>query len=175
MAIENYKGIAPSLGRDVYVHPAATVIGEVTLDDGANVWPGVVIRGDINSIHIGAASNIQDNSVLHVGHRSAEDPLGAPLVIGRHVTVGHACILHGCTIGDECLIGMGAVVMDKAVVQAHVLIGAGSLVPEGKTLESGWLYVGRPAKPARRLTDEEITGFKTHAEHYVALAADYLG
>lgn len=173
MTIESYQGIAPSLGRDVYVHPSACVIGDVALGDRVSIWPGVVIRGDVNAIRIGASSNIQDNSVLHVTHRSPADPEGAPLVIGRHVTVGHACILHGCEIGDECLIGMGAIVMDRVVMPPRVLLGAGSLVPEGKTLESGWLYVGRPAKPVRPLTEAEIAGLRAHAEHYVAWAADY--
>jgi carbonic anhydrase/acetyltransferase-like protein (isoleucine patch superfamily) len=173
MSIETFKGVTPLLGRNVYVHAAATVIGDVILADDVTIWPGVVIRGDINHIRIGEASNVQDNSVLHVSHKSPADPEGAPLIIGRHVTVGHACILHGCTIGDECLIGMGAIVMDRAVLQPRVLLGAGSLVPEGKTLESGWLYVGRPAKPARRLTEAEIAGLRAHAEHYVEWAADY--
>jgi carbonic anhydrase/acetyltransferase-like protein (isoleucine patch superfamily) len=173
MAIESYKDIAPVLGKDVYVHPSATVIGDVALADQVSIWPGVVIRGDVNYIRIGEGSNIQDNSVLHVSHRSPSDPDGAPLVIGKHVTVGHACILHGCEIGDECLIGMGAIVMDRAVMAPRVLLGAGSLVPEGKTLESGWLYVGRPAKAVRQLTDVEIAGLRAHAEHYVEWAAEY--
>jgi len=175
MAIESYLGFNPVLGRDVYVHATATVIGDVVLGDYTSIWPGVVIRGDVNGIRIGAASNVQDNSVLHVSHKSPLDPGGAPLLIGRHVTVGHACILHGCEIGDECLIGMGAIVMDKAVLQPRVLLGAGSLVPEGKVLESGWLYVGRPAKPIRQLTEVEIAGLRAHAEHYVEWAADYRG
>lgn len=173
MAIESFKEVAPFLGKDVFVHPAATVIGDVELGDRVSVWPGVVIRGDVNFIRIGEGSNIQDNSVLHVTHRSPKDPDGSPLYIGRHVTVGHSCILHGCEIGDECLIGMGAIVMDRAVLQPHVLLGAGSLVPEGKVLESGTLYVGRPAKPVRPLTSEEIYGLRAHAEHYVEWAAEY--
>lgn len=175
MAIESYQGVTPSLGRDVYVHPSATVIGDVVLADQVSIWPGVVVRGDVNAIRIGEASNIQDNSVLHVSHKSPANPAGAPLAIGRHVTVGHGCILHGCAIGDECLIGMGAIVMDRAVLQPRVLVGAGSLVPEGRTLESGWLYVGRPARPRRRLTGAELAGLRAHAEHYVAWAADYRG
>lgn len=173
MAIETYRGIAPQLGRDVFVHASATVIGHVELGDGVSVWPGVVIRGDVNHIRVGEGSNIQDNSVLHVTSPSPAHPEGSPLIVGRDVTVGHAVILHGCTIGDCCLIGMGAIVMDRAVLAGNLLLGAGSLVPEGKRLEPGWLYVGRPAKPVRPLSDEEIAGLKTHAEHYVALAAEY--
>ena len=173
MAIDSYKGLQPLLGEAVYVHPSATVIGDVVLGDRVSIWPGVVIRGDVNSIRVGADSNIQDNSVLHVSHKNPTHPEGAPLVIGERVTVGHACILHGCMIGDECLIGMGAIVMDRAVLQPRVLLGAGSLVPEGKGLESGWLYLGRPARPVRRLTESEIAGLRAHAEHYVEWAADY--
>lgn len=155
------------------MHPRATVIGEVTLGTDASVWPGAVVRGDVNRIAIGAATNIQDGSVLHVSHRGEHNPEGGALVIGARVTVGHTVILHACTIEDECLIGMGSIVLDRAVIQKHVLLGAGSLVPEGKTLESGWLYLGRPAKPVRRLTGEEIAYFNYSAEHYVKLARSY--
>lgn len=175
MAIEAYRGIYPRLGAEVFVHPGATVIGDVELGDGVSVWPGVVIRGDVNSIRVGAGSNIQDNSVLHVTHPHAHNPEGAPLVVGERVTVGHAVILHGCTVGDECLIGMGSLVMDGAVIQPRVLLGAGSLVPEGRTLESGWLYLGRPARPVRRLSEEELARFAYQAEHYQRLARSYLG
>jgi carbonic anhydrase/acetyltransferase-like protein (isoleucine patch superfamily) len=173
MAIENYKGIAPKFGRDVYVHPSATVIGDVELGDCVSVWPGVVIRGDVNRIRVGTGSNVQDNSVLHVSHRNAANPEGAPLLIGDRVTVGHACILHGCTIGDECLIGMGAIVMDGAVLQSQALLGAGSLVTEGRVLASGWLHIGRPARAVRRLTEAEIAGLRDQADRYVRLAAEY--
>jgi carbonic anhydrase/acetyltransferase-like protein (isoleucine patch superfamily) len=175
MAIESYQGMTPKLGRDVYVHPAATVIGDVELGDGVSVWPGVVIRGDVNRIRIGAGSNIQDNAVLHVSHRHAADPQGAPLFIGRQVTVGHGVILHGCSIGDECLVGMGSLVMDKAVLGPRVLLGAGSLVPEGNVLKEGWLYLGRPAKAARQLTAAELDYFGYSARNYVKLAAQYAG
>jgi carbonic anhydrase/acetyltransferase-like protein (isoleucine patch superfamily) len=127
----------------------------------------------VNSIRIGARSNIQDNSVLHVSHRTPADPVGAPLVIGGGVTVGHAVILHGCTVEDDCLIGMGSILLDRAVVRRHVLLGAGSLLPEGRVLESGWLYLGRPAKAVRPLTPEELAYFAYSAEHYVELAASY--
>lgn len=175
MAIETYREHAPRLGRDVYIHPAATVIGDVELDEEVSVWPGVVIRGDVNHIRIGARSNVQDGSILHVSRRSERNPEGAPLVIGRDVTVGHAVILHGCRIGDECLVGMGSLVMDKAVLEPRVLLGAGSLVPEGRVLQTGWLYLGRPAKPLRRLSDEELAYFARQSVNYVRLAAEYRG
>ena len=168
-----YRGIHPQLAPGAWVHPRAMVIGEVGLGRDASVWPGAVIRGDVNSIAIGEATNIQDNSVLHVSHKTPANPAGRPLVIGARVTVGHTVILHACTIGDECLIGMGSIILDRAVVQKHVLLGAGSLVPEGKVLESGYLYLGRPAKLVRALTEAEIAYFRYSAEHYVALARSY--
>jgi carbonic anhydrase/acetyltransferase-like protein (isoleucine patch superfamily) len=168
-----HHGAAPQLGAGAWVHPRATVIGEVSLGADASVWPGAVIRGDVNSIAVGAASNIQDNSVLHVSHKTPANPAGGPLVIGARVTVGHSVILHACTIEDECLIGMGSIVLDRAVIRKHVLLGAGSLVPEGKVLESGHLYLGRPAKLVRPLTEEEIAYFSYSAEHYVKLARSY--
>lgn len=168
-----YQGHLPQLAPGAWVHPRATVIGEVTLGRDVSVWPGAVIRGDVNSIAIGEATNIQDNSVLHVSHRMAENPAGGPLVIGARVTVGHTVILHACTIEDECLIGMGSIILDRAVIRKHVLLGAGSLVPEGKILESGHLYLGRPAKLVRALTEEEIAYFSYSAQHYVKLAQSY--
>ena len=168
-----YRGVYPQLAAGAWVHPRATVIGAVSLGADASVWPGVVIRGDVNAIAIGEASNIQDNSVLHVSHKTPAHPKGGPLVIGARVTVGHAVVLHACTVEDECLIGMGSIILDHAVVQKHVLLGAGSLVPEGRVLESGHLYLGRPAKPVRALTAEEIAYFAYSAEHYVRLARSY--
>lgn len=171
--ITPHQGIHPQLASGAWVHPRATVIGEVALGMDASVWPGAVIRGDVNSIAIGDATNIQDNSVLHVSHKSVANPAGGALVIGARVTVGHAVILHACTIEDECLIGMGSIILDRALVQKNVLLGAGSLVPEGRVLESGHLYLGRPAKLVRALTDEEIAYFNYSARHYVTLAGSY--
>ena len=171
--IAPYQGILPRLGQGVYVHTTAQVIGDVTLGDDVSVWPGTVIRGDVNRIMIGTGSNVQDLSVLHVSHKSSWDPGGAPLIVSERVTIGHKVILHGCEIGDECLIGMGSIVMDGAVVEARVLVAAGSLVPAGKRLESGHLYVGRPVKQARPLTPEEIVHFAYSAAHYAKLAASY--
>jgi len=172
--IQGFQGRFPRLAEGVFIHAAATVIGDVSIGENSSVWPGVVVRGDVNSIHIGRGANVQDLSMLHVSHKSSMDPAGAPLVIGNHVTIGHSVILHGCTIEDECLIGMGSIVMDKAVVQKHVLLAAGSLVPEGKVLESGYLYVGRPAKKVRLLTAEELMQFMYSANNYVQLKNQYL-
>ena len=173
MSLETYRGMTPKLGNEVFVHASATIIGDVEIGDAASIWPGVVIRGDVNRIRIGARSNVQDNSVLHVTHKSARNPEGAALLIGRDVTIGHAVILHGCQIEDECLIGMGSLVMDHAVLQSRVLLGAGSLVPEGRVLESGWLYLGRPAKAVRRLTEDELAYFAYQAANYATLAGEY--
>lgn len=172
--ISAYQGISPKLGDYVFIHPAATVIGDVILGNDVSIWPGVVVRGDVNHIRIGAGTNIQDSSVLHVSHKSSWEPAGSPLIIGDNVTIGHKVILHGCTIEDECLVGMGSIVMDKVVVQKHVLLGAGSLVPEGKVLESGYLYLGSPAKKVRALTEKEIAHFIYSAHHYIKLKNNYL-
>jgi carbonic anhydrase/acetyltransferase-like protein (isoleucine patch superfamily) len=173
MGIETYRGISPKLGEGVYVHPSATLIGDIEIDDYVSIWPGVVIRGDVNRIRIGARSNVQDGSVLHVTHRGLRNPEGAPLIIGRDVTVGHAVILHGCQIHDECLVGMGSLVMDNAILEPRVLLGAGSLVPEGRVLAGGWLYLGRPARQVRRLSEEEMAYFAYQAVNYVRLSQEY--
>ncbi len=133
-----------------------------------------VIRGDIHRIRIGRRTSVQDGSVLHVTHDGPFNPGGYPLTIGDEVTIGHQVLLHGCTLGSRILVGMGAIVMDGAVVEDEVIIGAGSLVPPGKTLESGHLYVGRPAKPVRPLTEKEFGFFSYTAKRYVDLAAAYL-
>ena len=172
--IQAFQGHLPIIANGVYVHNLATLIGHVNLGENVSVWPGAVIRGDINFIKIGAGSNIQDGSVLHVNHQSAYDPAGSPLIIGNNVTIGHAVILHGCTIYDESLIGMGSIVMDKAIVQKHVLVAAGSLVPEAKVLESGHLYMGSPVKKIRALTTDEIAFFIVSANNYIQLKNQYL-
>lgn len=173
MPIEAYRDTLPTLGREVFVHAGAWIIGDVVLGDRVSIWPGAVLRGDVNSIRVGAESNVQDNSVLHVSHRRESEPAGAALEIGARVTVGHGVILHGCRVGDECLVGMGALVMDHAVLEPRVLLAAGSLVPEGRVLESGWLYLGRPAEKVRRLTADELAHFAYQARRYVTLAAEY--
>ena len=174
LSLQSFQGHAPQLANGVFVHAAATIIGHVNLGDNVSVWPGAVIRGDINFIRIGAGSNIQDGAVLHVNHATSQDKLGSPLIIGEHVTIGHNVILHGCTIEDECLIGMGSIVMDKAIVHKNVLVAAGSLVPEGKILASGYLYMGSPVKQIRALTIEEIAFFLVSANNYIQLKNQYL-
>lgn len=171
--IEAYQVTSPSIAGNAFIHHSAHIIGAVRIGANSSVWCGAVVRGDVNSIAIGDDTNIQDLSVLHVSHKTPQNPAGAPLIIGSRVTVGHSVILHGCTIHDECLIGMGSIVMDKAVLESQVLIGAGSLVPEGKLLQSGYLYLGRPVKQVRALTPEEIAYFNYSAQHYVTLHQSY--
>ncbi len=171
--IRDFADKTPSIASDAWIDPAATVIGDVSIGARASLWPGVVARGDIHRIEIGADSNIQDNSVLHVTHAGRFAPRGHPLTVGRGVTVGHRVILHGCEIGDDCLIGMGAIVMDGARVEPRVVVGAGSLVPGGKRLESGFLYLGSPARRVRALREDEIDYFAYSARHYAELAEAY--
>ena len=173
MNLRPYTGIAPVIGERVYIDPAAVVIGRVTLAEDVSLWPCVVARGDVNTIHVGARSNIQDLTMLHVTHDGPYSPGGLPLVIGADVTVGHKCLLHACTVGDRCLIGMGSIVMDGAVVEDEVLLGAGSLVSPGKRLESGHLYRGSPAQKIRPLTAEEREMLRYSAAHYVRLKDRY--
>ena len=174
MNIRPYKNIYPQLGNNVYVDLAATVIGDVVLGDDVSVWPGVVIRGDVNYIRIGARTNIQDGSVLHETSPYPEKPNGIPLIIGDDVTVGHGVILHACTIGNCSLIGMGAIILDGAVIDERVFVGAGAMVTPGKKLESGGLYVGVPARRIRDLSEKEIAELHESAAHYVKLKNDYL-
>jgi carbonic anhydrase/acetyltransferase-like protein (isoleucine patch superfamily) len=174
MPLSNYLDTVPQLAERTYLHPSAQVIGSVTLGADSSVWCNTVLRGDVNDIVIGRCSNIQDLAMGHVAHKTPGKPAGSPLVIGDYVTVGHAAILHGCRIGNECLVGMGSIVMDDVVVGDQVIIGAGSLVPPGKTLESGYLYVGRPVEQVRPLSAEEIAWLRYSAEHYVRVKDNYL-
>lgn len=172
--IRAWQGTQPTLGDRVWIDPDASVIGRVELADDVSLWPGAVLRGDVNSIQVGARTNIQDGCVCHVTHDGPYTPGGQPLVLGDDITVGHGAILHACTIGDRCLIGMGALVLDGAEVATDVMLAAGSLVSPGKRLESGWLYRGRPAEPVRELTERELEMLRYSAAHYVRLKDQYL-
>ncbi|MFQ6372565.1 gamma carbonic anhydrase family protein [Shewanella sp. YIC-542] len=169
-----YKGISPSLGQRVYVDRACVLVGDITLADDASVWPLVAARGDVNRIVIGQRSNVQDGAVLHVTRSSDANPEGYPLLIGDDVTVGHKAMLHGCTIGNRVLVGMGAIILDNAVVEDDVIVAAGSVVPPGKRLQSGYLYMGNPARQARPLTEAEHEFLPLSADNYVRLKNDYL-
>lgn len=172
--LQSFADTLPLCAAGTYIHPSASLIGDIQLGADSSVWPGAVIRGDVNFIRIGMGTNVQDLSVLHVSHATSENPTGAPLTIGDHVTIGHRVILHGCTIENECLIGMGSIVMDQAVLQKNVLLAAGSLVPEGKVLESGCLYMGSPVKKIRALSPQEMAYFLYSAQHYIRLKNTYL-
>jgi carbonic anhydrase/acetyltransferase-like protein (isoleucine patch superfamily) len=174
MAVRSYKDQHPQLDNSVYVDDSAQLIGQVALGEDVSIWPLTVVRGDVHRIEIGARSNIQDGSVLHVSRPSSEAVNGYPLLIGREVTVGHQVTLHGCVIQDRVLIGMCSVVMDGAVIESDVILGAGSLVPPGKTLEKNNLYLGRPAQKIRALSTQEKQSLRTSAENYVALKNEYL-
>lgn len=173
-SIRNFQGKAPNLGKKVYIDSKAVVIGDVTLGDDVSVWPMAVIRGDVNSIAIGNSCSIQDGAILHVTHDGPYTTGGKPLVLGEGITVGHQAVLHGCTIDDYCLIGMGALVLDGVHVKERVMIGAGSIVTPGKILESGYLYLGNPARPVRKLTSTELGQLEYSAQHYVRLKNHYL-
>lgn len=174
MNIRSFQGMTPTLGDKVFVDPSAVVLGDVKIGADSSIWPLVVIRGDMHRIRIGHSCSIQDGSILHITHAGPYNPDGYPLTIGDHVTVGHQAMLHGCSIGDRVLVGMGAMIMDGAVVESDVVVGAGSLVPPGKTLASGFLYVGRPAKQVRALTEEEMSYFTYTAGNYVKLKDQHL-
>ncbi len=174
MNLRDFDGKRPVIGARCWVDPSAVVIGDVAIGDESSVWPMTVIRGDIHRIRIGRRTSVQDGSVLHVTHDGPFNPGGYPLTVGDEVTIGHQVTLHGCTLGNRILVGMGAILMDGVSVEDEVIIAAGSLVPPGKTLESGQLYVGRPAKPVRALTDEERGFFTYTAQRYVDLGRAYL-
>jgi carbonic anhydrase/acetyltransferase-like protein (isoleucine patch superfamily) len=174
MNIRPYRNQLPRLGANVYIDPAAVVIGDVELGEDASLWPFTVARGDVNYIRIGARTNVQDGTVLHVTHDGPYSPGGLPLLIGADVTVGHGAILHACTIEDACLIGMHATVLDGVVVRKHAMIGAGAVVTPGKTVGEGELWLGNPARFVRKLTTSQIEQLYYSAKHYVRLKNEYL-
>ena len=174
MSIRSHAGLHPKIADNVYIDPDSVVIGDVEIGEGSSVWPMTVIRGDIHRVRIGARTSVQDGSILHVTHAGPYNPDGFPLIIGDDVTIGHKAMLHGCRIGNRILIGMAAVIMDGVVVNDEVIIAAGTLVPPGKVLESGYLYKGNPARQARNLTEKEMTFFEYTSKRYVDLAAKYI-
>lgn len=171
--IRPYLEHQPAIDRSCYVDPLSVVIGQVTLHENASVWPFAVIRGDVHYISIGKNSNVQDHCMLHVSHANAGRPNGSPLIIGEDVTIGHHVTLHGCQIGNRVLIGIQTVVLDDVIIEDDVMIGAGSLVPPRKRLESGYLYVGSPVQKVRPLTQAEIDYLPYSARHYVKVAAQH--
>jgi len=167
--IRSFENHTPQIAETVFVDESAVVTGNVIIGENSSVWPCCSIRGDIHSITIGARTNIQDGSILHVTHDSEYAPGGFKLSIGNDVTVGHNVVLHACTIEDLCLIGMGSVVLDGCVVQSGAMVGAGSLVPPNKVLDSGYMWLGSPVKKVRELTDKEKAFLDYSSRHYVDL------
>lgn len=164
--IYKYKGSNPLIDKSAFIAPSADIIGNVTVESNCSIWFGAVLRGDCNPIFIGSGTNIQDNSTVHVGHKEC-------VQIGKNVTVGHNAIIHGCKIGDNTLIGMGATILNNAEIGANTIIGAGSLVTSNKKIPSGVLCMGSPAKVIRNLTENELASLKTSAQHYINEAKEY--
>ena len=168
--IRPFAGSTPRIAAAAWIDDTAVVIGDVEIGSGSSIWPLAVVRGDIHRIRIGVASNIQDACVLHVSHDSRFVPGGHPLIVHDRVTVGHQAVLHGCEVGDACLVGIGARVLDGAVLEPGVMLGAGALVPPGRVLQGGYLWVGAPARRLRVLTAGERDYLEYSADHYVRLA-----
>ena len=173
-ALNSYNGISPHLANGVFVESSAVLYGDICIAADSSIWPLVVARADVNFIRVGARSNIQDGCVLHVSRPRADLPEGLPLYIGDDVTVGHKAMLHACTIGNRVLIGMGCIILDGAHIADEVMLGAGSLVPPGKKLVSGYLYMGSPARQIRALTSQERAFLAESAANYVTLKNEYL-
>ncbi|MDI1252376.1 gamma carbonic anhydrase family protein [Thermomonas sp.] len=175
MHLRPYLQHTPSVGERVYVDLDAAVIGDVVLGDDVSIWPGTIVRGDVNFIRIGARTNIQDGSVVHVSHDGPHAKLGGfATIIGEDVTIGHKAIIHACRIEDAVLIGMGAIVLDGAMVKKHGFVGAGALIAPGKVVGEGELWLGNPGKKVRMLSDAEIEALYYSAGHYVRLKDQYL-
>jgi carbonic anhydrase/acetyltransferase-like protein (isoleucine patch superfamily) len=170
-----FKGVSPTLRKNTWIAPGATVIGDVTMGEESAVWFGCVVRGDVHRIEIGARSNIQDLSMVHVTHYKNPDKSdGNPTIIGDDVTIGHRVMLHGCTIEDACLIGMSATILDGAVIGKESIVGAGSLVTKNKRFPPRSLIMGSPAKVGRTLTEEEVAELYASAQRYVAFKNEYI-
>jgi carbonic anhydrase/acetyltransferase-like protein (isoleucine patch superfamily) len=168
-SIRTFNGVTPIIDSSAYIDASAVIIGRVTIDKNSSIWCNVVARGDVSDIKIGKNTNIQDLTMLHVTHYKEEHHDEVPLLIGDNVTVGHNCCLHACTIHNNVLVGMGTTILDQAVIEPNVIIGAGSLVAPNKILRTGYLYFGNPLKQVRKLTADEITHIAYSAKHYVKL------
>lgn len=162
-----FKGQVPQVDPTAWMSPNCSIIGDTAIGAHSSIWFGAVLRGDVNYIRIGEYTNVQDNAVIHVTTN------GNPTIIGNRVTVGHSAVIHACTLQDECLVGMHATVLDGAVIQSHSMVAAGALISPAKVVESGWLWAGVPAKPVRKLTEDELSYLSWSASHYAALANSY--
>ncbi|WP_456474063.1 gamma carbonic anhydrase family protein [Candidatus Pyrohabitans sp.] len=164
----SFRGTSPRVGRRVFIAPSAQLIGDVEIGDCSSVWHNAVIRGDRAGIRIGRYSNVQDGAVLHVSK-------GFPVEVGDFVSIAHGCAVHGCSIGDNSLIGMGAVVLNGVSIGENCLVGAGAVLPEGRSYPPNSLILGVPAKVVRELSREEVLGIRKNAEVYHSLAMEYMG
>ncbi|MBF0424235.1 MAG: gamma carbonic anhydrase family protein [Magnetococcales bacterium] len=173
MPVYPYRGTFPEIHPTAFVHPDAVVIGDVHIGPDSSVWPGVVIRGDVNFIRIGARTSIQDGSVVHVSRPSEASPQGYPTLIGNDIVVGHKVVLHGCRLEDSCLIGIGAIVLDNASVGRDSIVGAGSLLTPGKDVPEGTMWMGSPARQLRTTSEAERQSIRATAENYRRLATQY--
>ncbi len=167
--IKEFLGKSPQIHPTAYIVQSADIIGDVTMGKESSAWFNVTIRGDVNKITIGDRSNVQDNVCIHVMNQTG------PTLIGNEVTIGHGAVIHGCTIKDRVLIGINATILDKAIIESDVIVAAGTLVPPNKTLESGYLYMGSPAKPVRKLSEEEVASIKKYSQNYVKYSRAYQG
>ncbi len=167
--IKEFLGKSPQIHETAYIVESADIIGDVHIGEESSVWFNVTIRGDVNWIKIGDKTNVQDNVCIHVMNQTG------PTLIGNEVTIGHGAVVHGCTVNDRVLIGINATILDKAVIESDVIVAAGSLVPPNKTLESGFLYMGSPAKPVRKLSEDEIASIKKYSQNYIKYSRAFQG
>lgn len=167
--ILEFLGKFPSIHQSAHIADSADIIGDVAIGEESSVWFNVTIRGDVNKIRIGDRSNVQDNVCIHVMNQTG------PTLIGNEVTIGHGAVVHGCTIKDRVLVGINATILDKAVIESDVIVAAGTLVPPNKTLESGYLYMGSPAKAVRKLSEAEIESIRKYSQNYVKYSRAYQG
>ncbi len=174
MAIRRFLDKSPVVSTSAYIDESAVIIGDVTIGADVSIWPMVVARGDHQSIIIGEGTNVQDGTVIHIASSNEFVPGGLPCIVGKRVTVGHRAMLHACTIGNNCLIGMSSTILDGVVIEDNVMVGAGSLVPMGKRLESGYLYVGSPVKQVRELADRERFFIEYSWKHYIETKNSFL-
>ncbi|MBF0195415.1 MAG: gamma carbonic anhydrase family protein [Magnetococcales bacterium] len=173
MPIYSFSSIQPKIDPSAFIHPDAIIIGDVTIGPDSSVWPGVVIRGDVNKIVIGSQTNIQDGSILHVTRPTPENPEGTPLIIGDQVLIGHQVSLHACSIKNRAMVGIGAIVLDGACIGEQAMLGAGSMLTPGKVIEADSLWLGSPAKFSRPRRKDEIDATAKTIASYCTLAATY--
>ena len=164
--IMDFEGVTPRINKNTYISESVDIIGKVNVEENVNIWFGTRLRGDMNNIIIGENTNIQENSVVHVD-------INSPCIIGKNVTIGHGTIIHGCSISDNVLVGMGSIILNNAKIGKNTIIGAGSLITQGKEFPEGVLILGNPAKVIRQLTEAEIESIQRSADNYVSLSKKY--